>query len=110
MSNELVTDSAVEKALDFLRDNAVREGEAARDAALTEELIKITKAHKMSEHPSLSVSAQEREALITPEYLKAAQEKADAAGRLVTMRGLREAAKSKIDVWRTSSANYRNMM
>lgn len=109
MSNELVSDSAVEKALDYLRDNAEAIGEAVREAKLRESLVKVVLAHKMKEHPEVSAAAQEREARASEEFLDAIQAEARAAGELARMRALREAAAMKIEVWRSASANYRSM-
>jgi hypothetical protein len=109
VSNELVSDSAVEKALDYLRDNAKEIGAAVREARLNENLVKVVLAHKMKEHPDLSAAAQEREARASDEFYKAILADADAAGNLAVMRGLREAASMKIEVWRSASANYRSM-
>jgi hypothetical protein len=110
MSNELVTDSAVEKALDYLRDNADAIGEAVREAKLRESMVKVVLALKMKQTPDISAVAQEREARASEEFLAAITAEANAAGALAKMRALREAAAMKIEVWRTSSANYRKMM
>lgn len=109
MSNELVSDSSVEKALDYLRDNAEAIGEAVREAKLRESMVKVVLAHMMKGHPDMSAAAQEREARASEDYLEAIQAEAKAAGDLAKMRALREAAAMKIEVWRSASANYRSM-
>lgn len=109
MSNELVTDAEVEKALDWLRDNAAEIGNAKANAVRTERMTKHVKAIEMKRHNELSVSAQEREAYASDNYLKALEDEARAAGEYERLRGLREAAAMKIEAWRTASSNYRAM-
>lgn len=109
MSNQLVSDDAVEKALDWLRDNADAIGEAKRLAVKSEHMLKHTKAVTMGLHKELPVSAQEREALASTEYLAALELAAADAGNFEKMKALREAAALKIEVWRSMGANYRAM-
>ena len=109
MSNQLVSDADVEKALDWLRDNAADIGGAKRNAVKSDHMLKHVKALAMKQHGELPVSAQEREALASQQYLDALNEAAEAAGEFEKMRSLREAAALKIEVYRSSSANYRAM-
>jgi hypothetical protein len=109
MTNQLVSDADVEKALDWLRDNADDIGAAKKDAYFSDGLVKHVKALAMKRHNDMPVSAQEREALASEEYRVALLEAAVAAGEYEKMRSLREAAASKIEVWRSASANYRAM-
>jgi len=107
--NELVSDAEVERALDWLRDNAADIGEAKRLAIMTDHMVKHVKAVAMKLHGELPVSAQEREALASDQYQRAIKAAADAAGAFERMKSLREAAALKIEVYRSSSANYRAM-
>lgn len=109
MSNQLVSDEAVELALDWLRDNADAIGDAKRDAVKADHMLKHTKAIAMKLNAGLPVSAQEREALSSPEYLAALDKAAETAGAFERMKALREAAALKIEVWRSMGANYRAM-
>jgi hypothetical protein len=109
MSNQLVSDADVEKALDWLRDNATEIGEAKRKAVKADHMLKHTKALAMKQHGDIAVTAQEREALASPQYLAALDEAAATAGEFEKMKSLREAAALKIEVWRSASANYRAM-
>lgn len=109
MSNQLVSDADVEKALDWLRDNAPEIGTAKANAVRAERMTKHVKALEMKKHNALAVSAQEREAYASDAYVKALDEEAMAAGEYEKMRGLREAAALKIETWRSASANYRAM-
>lgn len=107
--NQLVTDEQVEAALDWLRDNAKAIGQAKREAVKAEHMLKHTKAIAMKLHSDLPVSAQEREACASPQYAEAIDRTANAAGVFEEMKSLREAAALKIEVYRSSSANYRFM-
>lgn len=109
MDNELVTDAEVEKALDWLRDNAAEIGDAKANAIRTERMTRHIKALEMKRYNEMSVSAQEREAYASQAYLAALEAEAIAAGEFERLRGLREAAAMKIEAWRTSSSNYRSM-
>lgn len=107
--NQIVTDEQVEAALDWLRDNAKAIGQAKRDSVKAEHMLKHTKAIAMKLHGELPVSAQEREAYASAQYVNAIDEAAAAAGVFEEMRSMREAAALKIEVYRSSSANYRAM-
>lgn len=109
MSNELVSDADVEKALDWLRDNAQEIGEAKANCVRTEKMVKHIKALEMKRHNGLPVTAQEREAYASDKYLEALELEARAAGHYEAMKALREAAALKIETWRSASANYRAM-
>lgn len=109
MSNELVSDSDVEKALDWLRDNADEIGGAKEEAVRADHMLKHTKAIAMKQCGDIAVSAQMREAEASEQYLKAIDRASKAAGNLLKMQALREAAALKIEVWRSASANYRAM-
>ena len=109
MKVEIVTDAEVEKALDWLRDNASEIGEAKRVAIKSDHMLKHVRALAMKHSMETSAAAQEREALASEMYLNAIDEVAEAAGAYEKMRGLREAAALKIGVWQSQSANWRAM-
>lgn len=105
----LVSDADVEKALDWLRDNAPAIGEAKREAVRAEHMLKHTKAMAMKLAGETSAAAQEREAFASEQYVAAIDRTANAAGKYEEMKALREAAALKIETWRSASANYRAM-
>lgn len=109
MATQFVSDAEVERALDWLRDNAAEIGAAKEDAVRCERMTKHVKALLMKEHSTLPVSAQEREAVADDRFKAAVVEEAVAAGEYEKMRALREAAALKIEVWRSASANFRAM-
>jgi hypothetical protein len=107
--SRLVEDSELQKALDWLRDNAREIGEAKAEAIRTERMVRHIKALQMKLHSELPVSAQEREACASEAYHAAILAEAKAAGDYEVLRALREAAALKIESWRTEQANYRAM-
>lgn len=109
MSDRLVTDEELDKALDYLARNAAAIGEARKRMIMTNHMVKHTKALEMQKHNDMPVSAQEREAIASDAYKKACYEEAVAAGEFEKMRALREAAAMKIGAWQTESANLRGI-
>ncbi len=109
MTNELISDNEVERALDYLRDNAETMGKAKAEAVRAEHMLKHIKAMAMKLSGESAVSAQEREALASEQYVVAIDTTARAAGEYERLRALREAAALKIEAWRTASSNYRSM-
>lgn len=105
----IVTEESVERALDWLRDNADEIGEAKRCAVKYDHMLKHVRAVAMKSHLDLPVGAQEREALASEVYKKAIEHAANAAGEYEKMKALREAAALRIEVWRSSCANFRSM-
>jgi hypothetical protein len=84
-------------------------GKAKERLIAAEHMVKVTKALVMKRHSELTVSAQEREAYASKEYLEAVKEEAKAAGAYEEMKSLKDAAAMKIEAWRTEQANYRAM-
>lgn len=105
----IVTDEELEKALDWLRDNAKEMGDAKAETIRASHMMKVVKALGMKLHNEKPISHQEREAIASEEYRKALERDAVAAGEYEKMRALREAAALKIEAWRTEAANYRAM-
>lgn len=105
----IVTDESVERALDWLRDNADEIAEAKRQAVKYDHMLKHTKAVVMKSHAELPVSAQEREAMASDAFKAAIENAANAAAEYEKLKALREAAALRIEVWRSASANYRAM-
>jgi len=105
----IVTETELEKALDFLRDNAREIGEAKAETVRASHMLKVTKALMMKLHNEMSAAKAEVEAYASSDYLAALERDATAAGEYERLRALREAAALKIEAWRTESSNYRAM-
>jgi hypothetical protein len=106
--HRIVTEQEIEKALDWLRDNAAEMGEAKKRAVLANNMLRHIKALEMKKHGG-SAAAQEREAYASDAYHRALYEDAVAAGEYEKMKSLREAAALKIEAWRSEQANFRSM-
>jgi hypothetical protein len=103
----VISDDDIEKALDFLRDNARPAAKAKAEAQYMDDYKKVVKARIMREHDEKPLGAQEREAYADPRYeqhLKASQ---DAIERDEYLRWMRDAANAKIEAWRTQCSNER---
>ena len=109
MQQRIVTEVELEKALDFLRDNAREIGEAKANTVRCGHMLKVVKALKMKAFNELSAAKAEVEAYCSEEYKMALLDDAVAAGEYEKLRALREAAALKIEAWRTESSNYRSM-
>lgn len=109
MSNALISDADVERALDFLRDNADEAANAKADLVQLEESRKSLKALIMREHSDMPLAAQEREAYADDRYTNHIRGLAEATRRYERLRLLRGAAEAKIEAWRTFNANMRSM-
>jgi hypothetical protein len=107
--SRIVTEAELEKALDFLRDNAREIGEAKAETVRASHMLKVTKALMMKLHNEMSAAKAEVEAYASSDYLAALERDAVAAGEYEKLRALREAAALKIEAWRTESSNYRAM-
>ncbi len=102
----MITDTEIDKALDYLRDSARHAAQARHDVVVTEQWIKTEKARLMSGHQG-SVAAAEVSALSHPDFKAAVQAHGAAVERWEAFRMLREAALAKIEAWRTFSSNER---
>lgn len=106
-NRSFITDDEIDKALDFLRDNARDAAEAKADRIYVEEYRKTLKAQIMKEHGSLSAVLQEREAYADPRYVAHLEAIRDAVKSDEFSRFMRVAAEAKIEAWRTQSSNSR---
>ena len=103
----MISDEDVEKAIDYLRDNAEAAAKARAERIYMDEFRKSLKALIMKEHIDATVSAQEREAYADPRYQTHLEALRQAVYRDEKARFMRVAAEAKIEAWRTSSANQR---
>ena len=104
----IVSDEELEKALDWLRDNASEIGAARYRLEKAEHMLKAIKALEMRKHDTSAAKA-EMLAMASDAYKGAIEELASAAGDFEQMRSLRRAAELKCEAWRSEQANYRGM-
>jgi hypothetical protein len=106
-NRSFITDDEIDKALDYLRDNARDAAQAKADRVYVEEFRKVLKAQLMKEHSSLSAVLQEREAYSDPRYAQHLEAIREAVRADEQHRFMRGAADAKIEAWRTQSSNTR---
>lgn len=105
----IVTDEEVERALTWLRDNAVEIGAAKAQVRRKEALVQSTEAILTAMSDAKSADARKMEARANPKWMEAIEEECAAIAEFEKLRALREAAALKIDAWRSEQANYRGM-
>ena len=105
----MVTDEALEKALDYLRDTAVDAAQARATRLYLDDFSRVLKAEIMSERLAEPVNAQERHAYADIRYKNHLEALRVAIYEDEKARFLREAAAVKISVWQSERANERAM-
>ncbi len=106
-NRSFITDEEIDKALDYLRDNARDAAQAKADRIYVQEYRKVLKAQLMKEHAALSAVLQEREAYSDPRYVEHLEAIRQAVMADEGHTFLRAAADAKIEAWRTQSSNTR---
>lgn len=106
-AHAFITDAEIDKALDFLRDNARDAAQARADRIYVEEYRKTLKATLMKEHGSMSAVLQERNAYADERYVQHLEAIREAVRQDEFHRFMRVAAEAKIEAWRTQSSNSR---
>jgi hypothetical protein len=107
--SEIVTDESVERALDYLRDNALPAAKATAESTYMVEYRKVLKAKLMGQSNESVVAAQERHAYAHADYeahLKAMQ---TAIEKAKEHEFLLRAANARIDVWKSEQFRNRAM-
>ena len=102
-----ISEEDVEKAVDWLRDNADSCAKARATRIYLEEYRKSLKALLMSNYPDMSVAAQEREAYAHQDYQSHLKLMQQAIYEDERMKFFRASAEVKIEAWRTQQANIR---
>jgi len=105
----MISDDEIQKALDYLRDNAVKAAQARANRAYVEEYRKTVKAQIMKDHGGESLGAQEREAYSDSRYVEHLKAIKEAVYADEYHRWMMSAAEAKIEAWRTQQANTRAM-
>jgi hypothetical protein len=107
MSRTFISETEVDRALDYLRDSADAAAKARAERIYTEEFRKTIKARIMKEQADLPLAAQEREAYADKRYIAHLDALREAVFADEKHRFLLAAASAKIEAWRTQSSNER---
>lgn len=103
----MITDQEVERALDYLRNEAERDAQSRADALYLEQWVKTERARIVNEQTGMSNASATAYAECHPDYLRALNAYKAAVTEDYRRRFLREAAAAKINAWQTMSANER---
>ncbi len=104
---DFLSESEVDKAVEFLRDTADVSAKYRAERIYMEEYRKSLKAMLMKKFVDLPISAQEREARSHEDYIGHLKALKIAVERDEKQRFLRASAEAKIQAWQTKSANLR---
>lgn len=103
----LIKEEDIEKAVNWLRDNAEEAAQARANRIYVEEYRKTVKARLMAGMNDKPIGAQEAFAYGHKEYVAHLEAIREAVRIDEEFRFLREAAQAKIEAWRTQSSNQR---
>ena len=103
----MISDEALDKALDYLRDSAPQAAQARANRLHLDDYSRVLKATIMAEHLAEPVNAQERWAYSDIRYRNHLEGLKVAIFEDEKHRFLREAASAKIEIWRSEQANQR---
>ena len=103
----MITDHDIERAIDWMRDNATVAAQASADVITMEEGLKTAIALAASQSQQTTMAAAERDARLTRGVQDAIAGKVAAVFQDRKMRLLYAAAEAKIEAWRTQQANAR---
>ncbi len=103
----MITDDDIEKAVDYLRDNAVKLAKAKAASIYLDDYSKVVKSQIMRENDNKSLGAQEAIAYSDPRYNEHLKARKIADEEYEYLRWMMEAAQAKISVFQTQSANNR---
>lgn len=107
--SEIVTDEEVEKALDYLRDQALPAAKALAESAYMVEYRKSLKAMLMGQSNETVVAAQERHAYAHADMQTHLRSMQTAIEKAKEREFLMKAASIKIDVWKAEQYRNRQM-
>ncbi len=103
----MITDEEIEKANDFIRDNADKFAQAKANRVYLEQFRKSSKALLMQDSDEKTGMAKETFAYAHEDYQLLLDGIKDAVHEEERLRWLFVAAQTKIDIWRTQSSNNR---
>lgn len=103
----MISDLEIEKAVDYLRDNATKAAQARANRIYLEEFRKTIKAEIMRENPKESLGSQEAMAYSHDRYRQHLLVMKDAIQQDEYMKWMLAAAQAKISAWQTENANNR---
>lgn len=104
-----MTEALPTKAAEFIRDNAPKYAKAKSERCYLEQFRKSKKALLMAESPERTAASKEIYAYAHPEYVELLAGLRVAIEAEETLKWQLTAAEAKIEIWRTESANNRQI-
>jgi hypothetical protein len=95
------------KATEYLIESAGEIAAASADLVRAENMLRVVKAMVMKTCGEKSVAAQEVAAYASPQYLQAVNDLVATTQAYEELRAKRDAAKARIEYWRSFNANQR---
>jgi len=103
----LITEQEVDRALQYLRDQAEGDAQARAERLYLEQFIKTVLAQEMAKSSATSIAAQEVGARVSSAYGDALIAFKQAIHEDEKRRFLRAAAEARIEAWRSQEATRR---
>lgn len=103
----MITAEEARSAVDYLVNSSADYAAAQADRSRCENMLRVVKSLTMKASGEKSAAAQEREAYSSDEYQAALDELFRATEAAEKSRALREAAKMKIEFWRSWNSGLR---
>ncbi len=103
----MISESDIDRALAYLRDNASLDAQARADRLYLEQWLKTVLAQEQAKMNASSVAAAEMMARASEPFISALQGYKQAIFEDEKRRFLRSAAETKIEAWRTMCSNAR---
>ena len=103
----MISEADVEKAVDWLRDNATEAAKARAERLYMEAWVKTVLAQEAEKVGGSSAAQRESAARTRPAYLAALQAYREAVESDERHRFMRDAAAAKIEAWRTMESTRR---
>ena len=99
-----------EKAIRYIQENAEKYAKAKGDVAYTDNYLKVIKAQEANKSKSTTIGGKDTDAYASPEYLQAILANKQAIEEESHLRWMLEAAKARIEVWKTQEYSKRAEM
>lgn len=103
----MISDAEIDRALQYLRDNAEKDAQARAERLYLEQWIKTVLAQEQAKVNASSMAAAEMQARASSPYVAALEAYKQAIFEDERRRFLRSAAETRVEAWRTQSSNLR---
>lgn len=103
----MISEDEAEKAVNYVRDNAMAAAQAKANRIYMEEYRKVVKSQIMRENDDKALGAQEAIAYADPRYKQHLEAMQTAIEKDEYQRWMMTAAEAKVSAWQTMSRNLR---